>query len=92
MNGEITDGLGETNIGGQRSDDFGWLKPLELDKALLEPQSSTSTFTITIPVYKKEVLAVLIKNPKDGSVFYTCLLYTSPSPRDRQRSRMPSSA
>ena len=24
--------------------------------------------------------------------FYTCLLYTSPSPRDRTRSRMPSSA
>ena len=24
--------------------------------------------------------------------FYDCLLYTSPSPRDRQRSRMPSSA
>ena len=23
---------------------------------------------------------------------YTCLLYTSPSPRDRTRSRMPSSA
>ena len=23
---------------------------------------------------------------------YTCLLYTSPSPRDRQKSRMPSSA
>ena len=27
--------------------------------------------------------------PADG---YTCLLYTSPSPRDRTRSRMPSSA
>ena len=32
-----------------------------------------------------------------GHVFYvaqsqTCLLYTSPSPRDRQKSRMPSSA
>ena len=27
------------------------------------------------------------------AVFYaTCLLYTSPSPRDRQKSRMPSSA
>ena len=26
--------------------------------------------------------------PNDG----TCLLYTSPSPRDRQKSRMPSSA
>ena len=24
--------------------------------------------------------------------FYFCLLYTSPSPRDRQKSRMPSSA
>ena len=26
------------------------------------------------------------------AVFRTCLLYTSPSPRDRQKSRMPSSA
>ena len=25
-------------------------------------------------------------------MFYSCLLYTSPSPRDRTRSRMPSSA
>ena len=25
-------------------------------------------------------------------IFNTCLLYTSPSPRDRQKSRMPSSA
>ena len=27
-----------------------------------------------------------------GALFATCLLYTSPSPRDRQKSRMPSSA
>ena len=27
-----------------------------------------------------------------GSYAMTCLLYTSPSPRDRQKSRMPSSA
>ena len=27
-----------------------------------------------------------------GKAFYSCLLYTSPSPRDRTRSRMPSSA
>ena len=26
------------------------------------------------------------------NIFYDCLLYTSPSPRDRQKSRMPSSA
>ena len=30
-------------------------------------------------------------NP-DWSCLYSCLLYTSPSPRDRTRSRMPSSA
>ena len=28
----------------------------------------------------------------DDGRLYTCLLYTSPSPRDRPRSRMPSSA
>ena len=27
-----------------------------------------------------------------GKTFYTCLLYTSPSPRDKRQSRMPSSA
>ena len=27
-----------------------------------------------------------------GQQYYFCLLYTSPSPRDRQKSRMPSSA
>ena len=27
-----------------------------------------------------------------GDVLYTCLLYTSPSPRDKRQSRMPSSA
>ena len=26
------------------------------------------------------------------NLYYDCLLYTSPSPRDRQKSRMPSSA
>ena len=29
---------------------------------------------------------------RTGVLIYTCLLYTSPSPRDRQKSRMPSSA
>ena len=33
-----------------------------------------------------------VKDIKVGQVFYFCLLYTSPSPRDRTRSRMPSSA
>ena len=29
---------------------------------------------------------------KEGLIIELCLLYTSPSPRDRQKSRMPSSA
>ena len=29
---------------------------------------------------------------ENGNIVYTCLLYTSPSPRDMRRSRMPSSA
>ena len=36
----------------------------------------------------KEYVRVL----DDDNPYYTCLLYTSPSPRDRTRSRMPSSA
>ena len=31
-------------------------------------------------------------NTAEESLFQVCLLYTSPSPRDRQKSRMPSSA
>ena len=35
------------------------------------------------------VTAISINNSENDSL---CLLYTSPSPRDRQKSRMPSSA
>ena len=38
---------------------------------------------------KQKVLDELEKGEKK---FLICLLYTSPSPRDRQKSRMPSSA
>ena len=33
-----------------------------------------------------------IRRIEFGGLSYNCLLYTSPSPRDRQKSRMPSSA
>ena len=32
------------------------------------------------------------ENPDGFGIYSPCLLYTSPSPRDRQKSRMPSSA
>ena len=43
----------------------------------------------------KQFLKELIKKLKGdrvGLIYFACLLYTSPSPRDRQKSRMPSSA
>ena len=56
------------------------------------------SFALTSDMYKvrlietkrREILADLSK--AEGSQFSSCLLYTSPSPRDRTRSRMPSSA
>ena len=42
--------------------------------------------SITLLYDKKDEIALGI------SFNYGCLLYTSPSPRDRQKSRMPSSA
>ena len=51
-------------------------------------------------VFAQADMIVKVKEPqpgeckmlRSGQVLYTCLLYTSPSPRDRTRSRMPSSA
>ena len=51
---------------------------------------TTKAITITVePFYLDEQ-----SEPDDGHYVwaYHCLLYTSPSPRDRQKSRMPSSA
>ena len=40
----------------------------------------------------KGTVIIDVYRASDGSYEYSCLLYTSPSPRDRTRSRMPSSA
>ena len=47
--------------------------------------------TITPLIYVKEVAAVG-SDDETGIMVKTCLLYTSPSPRDKRQSRMPSSA
>ena len=39
-----------------------------------------------------EMVGRIVLRDKDTGKEYSCLLYTSPSPRDRTRSRMPSSA
>ena len=40
----------------------------------------------------EKMISNLISNPNLRFLILCCLLYTSPSPRDRTRSRMPSSA
>ena len=58
--------------------------------------SSCSTYRLSTlnhdPIYGSEV--VYLEVPEDTKIdtINSCLLYTSPSPRDRQKSRMPSSA
>ena len=52
-------------------------------------------FTVNKMGFGKETIAIILLNP--ALIFsigrgYSCLLYTSPSPRDQRGSRMPSSA
>ena len=62
------------------------------------PVSERLNFFLSRNFTKKNYLSdknSLLKNFSkldDDDIFYACLLYTSPSPRDRTRSRMPSSA
>ena len=58
-------------------------------------QGSDNSYTITglkeDNEYTISVGAMTVNGPRPNTP-NTCLLYTSPSPRDRQKSRMPSSA
>ena len=47
------------------------------------------TFDMAGQIFK---VGSILKSLKQKQTNQTCLLYTSPSPRDRQKSRMPSSA
>ena len=58
------------------NEDFGYALP-DIDRDV----------AVRCPWHKDSGLSLSV-NPVRG----TCLLYTSPSPRDRQKSRMPSSA
>ena len=42
--------------------------------------------------HNSHIVAYVDKSGAAYHIFENCLLYTSPSPRDRQKSRMPSSA
>ena len=67
----------------------------------IEPKTgSEKAATNRLIMYRKQLVTHLIQAGPEKKVanriakasFLACLLYTSPSPRDRQKSRMPSSA
>ena len=73
----------ERNIQGVLAEDFASVRP--------EPQNFFKALALT-PVNSVKVV-ILGQDPYHSpGLAQGCLLYTSPSPRDRTRSRMPSSA
>ena len=71
-------------------DEFLWVekyRPKTIEECIL-PSNIKKTFQDFLD--KGEIPNMLLAGP--AGCGKTCLLYTSPSPRDRTRSRMPSSA
>ena len=66
------------------------IKRLKLIESFIETNQKPEWMILTVvPVIPPELRPLV---PLDGGRFATCLLYTSPSPRDGLLSRMPSSA
>ena len=65
---------------------------LVLNDRVKETTTTTGTGALTLggAVTGFETFGTGVGN--SNTTYYACLLYTSPSPRDRQKSRMPSSA
>eukprot|EP00828_Plagiopyla_frontata_P048581 TRINITY_DN9357_c0_g1_i1.p3 TRINITY_DN9357_c0_g1~~TRINITY_DN9357_c0_g1_i1.p3 ORF type:complete len:196 (-),score=62.83 TRINITY_DN9357_c0_g1_i1:36-623(-) len=61
------------------------------DKKSGEASAARPAGQLTRPMAVEQMREIRRRNMKKGQRRY-CLLYTSPSPRDRQKSRMPSSA
>ena len=83
-------------IGPANSDQF-----KSMSTQAITGNGSATTFTLNTPVANSSEIRFVINNvvqkpdvnyTASGTQLSTCLLYTSPSPRDRTRSRMPSSA
>ena len=50
-------------------------------------------FIITVNAQEMSTISGFVRDDATGEpISYACLLYTSPSPRDKRQSRMPSSA
>ena len=73
-------------VWGNNAEDF--VSNLDVDDSIFEPSSGTVTYENSLI----EHFALTGNGNLDGTDPSNCLLYTSPSPRDKRQSRMPSSA
>ena len=73
----------DAGVWGQRTDTPDSLQNIKFD-------SQRSEFDDRLNIDRENDIIYLKKMP--SAFFETCLLYTSPSPRDKRQSRMPSSA
>ena len=65
-----------------------WRHMLDKDESLME-----KIIKENIKIFDGDLVLPCAPTDQEKTMYYsTCLLYTSPSPRDRQKSRMPSSA
>ena len=80
--------LSKTNAGQVSAD---YLDPTNPD---FNPNAVSHTKTYWLQRFKLKPDLIVYDNVRVNSewILLACLLYTSPSPRDRQKSRMPSSA
>ena len=61
-------------------------------RLLVDYKASQVNNLLERPTHPQFSVEQLTQQVKPGMKYFLCLLYTSPSPRDRTRSRMPSSA
>ena len=66
--------------------------PYQEINGIIDEKISEIQPTVSIPGFRKGKAPISIVRKKYEDNIISCLLYTSPSPRDRQKSRMPSSA
>ena len=64
----------------------------ELSRLCIHPDTQQGEYNITSWFVSKAIKRLRKDTEVKAIISYACLLYTSPSPRDRTRSRMPSSA
>ena len=68
------------------------LKAVEQHLSTMKPINYKSSDGLTIPGYLTIPNGATTRNLPTVILVHGCLLYTSPSPRDKRQSRMPSSA